>query len=397
MKKLIPIILGLAVLLTATAGTGIVRAEDQSLEVSVIGGKMIVTVGGDFEDKDWIGIYKEGESVDPNNGGIASLVWWYVNEMPDTVTLPDDANALKHNRLGEFIADGNIVPGTYTVMALANDGYELIDDIDPVTVNVEAPEADLSVDYDASSYEGMEFQQIYWNGNKLNDYAGGESPLSALGKSLDPEGRFSYDAGSGISLGLEGWVGFDQEIVAFGSIVNDDVTWSDAFDLGSDSTIKAEDKGGRFAKRFKVDIDVSQLTGDYTAGVIAALADGTMVKFNSSASPEKNTFISFTCIQPAPVETATPEPTAEPTQLPATAEPTAAPTDAPATENGGATSDHQAATDVHDNGGNDNSGDNNEVPGKKGLGTGAIIGIVCGAVVLAAAIIAGVIIAKKKK
>lgn len=589
MKKLIPVILGIVVLLTAMAGTGIARAEDQSLEVSVIDGKMIVTVSGDFGGTDWIGIYKEGESADPNNGGIASLVWWYVNEMKNTVTLPDDVKSIRNNRIDEFIADGKIISGSYTVICMADDGYELKDGMDPVTVNIEAPEADSAIDYDASSFAGIEFQQIYWNGNKFNNYEGGETPLAALGNVLNPEGRVEDRGGSGTSLGFEGWVGFDQQIVAFGSIVNDTVIWNDEFDLGTNDAIKAEEKGGKYAKQFRVDIDISKATGNYTAGVVVALADGTVVKLNSSANPEDSTFVSFigpdpidtdlhietgddvdkvpgailifdeedkytpfldephdipsieydaerkcfvvtmensydpyfsfsfsklvyedemeeldaddykvislgvrydyklgprgqffyqtssfpgyseaqsfhihytdtddyqnvyidlrnaenwsgtigglrldpltACLEHCeyeiyyvgffktmagavefgenwenamkngtelgPVATASPKPTAEPTQVPATAEPTAeptaAPTDDPNGQAGEATNEPQQATDKPQD------GDNDHASGKKGLGTGAIIGIICGAAVVAGAIAAGIVVAKKKK
>ncbi len=589
MKKVIIVLLGICMIMTAIAGTRTVRAADYSLEVSVLDGKMIIDADGDFGDKDWIGIYKQGESPDPNNGGVGSIVWWYINEFPDTVTIPDDVDSLtKNERFGEFIVDGKIVPGAYSVIAMENDGYNMIGELEPVTVNIESSEAENAVDYDASSYEGMEFQQIYWNGIKFNNYEGGESPLTALGTILTPDGVVDDAGGSGVSLGLAGWVGFDQEIVAFGSIVNGNITWNDAFDLGTNDTIKAEDKGGKYAKQFKVDIDISTIYGNYTAGVVAGLADGTTVKLNSTSNPENNTFISFigpvpataefeietgddvdkvpgallifdeedkyspfiegqndipsieydaerkcfvvtmeesydpfftfsfpklvleeemdelyaddykvislgvrfnsqlgtkgqffyqtsdfpgysepqsfhinyaktndyqnvyidlrdaenwsgtigglrldplaSCLEHceyeiyyvgffktaagavefgenwenamkngtelAPVATASPKPTTAPTQVPATAEPTAAPTEAP-TESADKTSEPQPATDAPDNGGKDNSGDNTS--GKKGLGTGAIIGIVCGAVVLAAAIAAGVIVAKKKK
>ncbi len=151
----------------------------------------------------------------------------------------------------------------------------------------------LTADYDESSVVGSEFQQIYWNGVKFNNYEGGETPLAALKTILNGDGRVDDAGGSGASLGLEGWVGFDKEIVEFGAVVNDTISWSKDFDKGSDSAITAADKGGQNAKYYKVDVDITKMTGYYSIGVAAKLADGTVVKLNSKANEELNTFILF--------------------------------------------------------------------------------------------------------
>ena len=290
MKRFFLIILGIAVVLSGMYGFNTARAEDRSMEVSVIDGKIIVTSSGDFGIKDWIGIYKPGEGPGTET---ASLVWWYTGGNGGTVTLPDDVSRIYNNRLDEFISDGKIIPGEYKIFALADDGYELIEEISPVEITVGPAEADIAIDYDASSFIGSEFRQIYWNGEKFNNYEGGEKPAVALAGILNADGKVDDAGGTGVKLGLAGWVGFEQDIVAFGSIVNDAVIWSDAFDKGTDNDIKSEDKGGRFARKYEVEIDLSKLTGEYTAGVIVALSDGTLVKLNSTASPAENTFISF--------------------------------------------------------------------------------------------------------
>ncbi|MBO4325936.1 MAG: hypothetical protein J5950_01540 [Clostridia bacterium] len=293
MKKTISMILAAAMALTAVLGMLSVQAESRSMDVSVVGGKIIITAEGEFGEKDWIGIYKQGESADPSNGGVGSIVWWYIGTNGGTVTFPDDKDKVSENRIEEFIDGGRILPGQYKVIAMENDGYTQIADIDPVEVTVEPAEADVAIDYDASLYIGSEFTQIRWNGANFNNYEGGESPLTALKTVLQSDGKVHDEGGTGLKLGLSGWVGFEQDIVAFGSIVNSTVIWDDAFDKGSDSSIRSDEKGGRFAKKYDVEIDISTQTGNYTAGVVVALADGTIVKLNSAADPELSTFISF--------------------------------------------------------------------------------------------------------
>ncbi|MBR7077426.1 MAG: hypothetical protein IKI41_01630, partial [Clostridia bacterium] len=60
-----------------------------------------------------------------------------------------------------------------------------------------------------------------------------------------------------------------------------------AFDKG------AKSDHGEFAKQFSVTVDISKYVNDYEVGVCAKLADGTVVLLNSTAAPEKNTFIKF--------------------------------------------------------------------------------------------------------
>lgn len=156
---------------------------------------------------------------------------------------------------------------------------------------------EIVIDYDAGPYVGSEFRQIYWNGFAFNNYEGGEAPWTALAPILTNDGYVDDRGGSGQTLGLEGWVGFDQAITAFGAMINGDIEWDESFDKGSSAEIKSDDKGGRYAKFYSVNIDISKARNRYTAGVAVALADGTVVKLNSTDYPEANTFISFLGIE----------------------------------------------------------------------------------------------------
>ena len=122
-------------------------AENPGLTVESEPGKMKIKLEGEFGEKDWIGVYKNGEKTDPDNGGIVSLVWWYVGTNGCEVELPSDSPDVFYNRPAEFILDGNIIPGDYTVMVLADDGYQLKEgytgyDITVKSSIVEDPDAD---------------------------------------------------------------------------------------------------------------------------------------------------------------------------------------------------------------------------------------------------------------
>lgn len=162
----------------------------------------------------------------------------------------------------------------------------------PALAAENTPSEEQTADYDQSSPVGSEFRQIYWNKVKFNNFEDGESPLTALSNILT-NGKVDDRGGSGFELGLEGWAGFASEITAFGYAVNDEITWNDSFDKGADDAITAADKGGQYAKYYSVTVDISNLSGEYTVGVAARLADGRAVLLNSSADPELNTFISF--------------------------------------------------------------------------------------------------------
>ena len=403
MKRIITLLLCAAMLLSL----GMISSSAEfEMGVGITDEGFIVEVSGEFGEKDWIGLYKVGEQYGTGDGCVASIIWWYVNEISGDLSFPEDVSKVYQNRLGDLVQDGEIVPGEYVLYCFVDDGYELLNEYAYCQFDIHEQDYKLAIDYDASSFAGSEFQQIYWNGAKFNNYEVGESPLTAL-KTVLTNGEYVDDrGGNGKSLGLEGWVGFDQNIEAFGVMINNDIIWDDAFSLGTDNAIKAEDKGGQYAEYYRVTADISRQYGEYTVGVVAALADGTIVKLNSS-NEELNTFISFAGPEePSPVVTgtATTEPIATAdnpvtdvpaTDIPATEVPA---TDAPVVTNVPATDvpATDAATDVPATEANATGGetkDNNS----SGLSAGAIIGIIAGAVVVIGAVAAAVVIGRKKK
>ena len=80
----------------------------------------------------WVGLYKKGETYDPNAGGVKSIFWYYLADTAVTVTNP--MNILKardeNDRGGEYIA------GEYTVVLFAGDNYNVYSTVD-ITVTRE--------------------------------------------------------------------------------------------------------------------------------------------------------------------------------------------------------------------------------------------------------------------
>lgn len=105
------------------------------------GESIYVTVNPDAyaaSEKDWVGLYKKGEQQDPDNGGAFSIYWYYISELGNQVDINGRTNPAVRNENGR---DSEFVPGEYSVVLLANDGYSVIASVD-ITITEE--EIDLS-------------------------------------------------------------------------------------------------------------------------------------------------------------------------------------------------------------------------------------------------------------
>ena len=91
---------------------------------------LVSAIGG---GSDWVGIYKKGETYDPNAGGSYSIFWYYISEQSQK-----DVNILatrnENGRSGEFVA------GEYTISLFTNDSYTSIATVD-ITVTTELDES----------------------------------------------------------------------------------------------------------------------------------------------------------------------------------------------------------------------------------------------------------------
>jgi hypothetical protein len=122
-----------------------VFADDEMLAIEVTDDELIVTVTGDFGYTDWIGFYPED-----HDGYQGSTIWWYVGDEGGEWTLPDDDYVVQRNTPGVFDEYG-LVPGRYFVILLANDGYEPIDDMEPIYFEIKDPNAATEAPTEAST------------------------------------------------------------------------------------------------------------------------------------------------------------------------------------------------------------------------------------------------------
>ncbi len=108
-------------------------AEDELLTIEIKDGELIVTIDGDFGPTDWIGFYPED-----HEGYNDSTIWWYIGGGDYTWSLPDEEYIVQRNTEGVFNEDG-LIPGKYFAILLANDGYEPIDDMEPIYFEIKDP------------------------------------------------------------------------------------------------------------------------------------------------------------------------------------------------------------------------------------------------------------------
>ena len=88
MKKKLLVFLTIFALVLSMTSLLVQAAEDAEVPVTVNeDGTVTVTATGTFDENDWVGIYKQGDTIDPENGGVTSLVWWYLRE-GEEITYP---------------------------------------------------------------------------------------------------------------------------------------------------------------------------------------------------------------------------------------------------------------------------------------------------------------------
>ena len=155
------------------------------------GEPIYVTVNTDAyeaSDLDWVGLYKKGESVDPNNGGVVSIYWYYVGDFDATVDINWRTNPAVKN---DNSRDPEFGPGEYSVVLLANDGYGVIASVD---ITITADEIDL----DGNTYALEINGEAVEDGEKLTFTMGDEIVLKPTVEGMAGSGWIGvYIAGYG--------------------------------------------------------------------------------------------------------------------------------------------------------------------------------------------------------
>lgn len=152
-KKIMALILVAALAISAMSILAVQAAA--GLEVTVDGSNVTFKVNAATADKDWIGVYKVGETYGPEKdgdgnatGNVTSILWWYPNSA-DTKTIAWPADKAKadattsetsaKNRPADINEDFTLKPGKYYAVLLANDGYELVAGTEKVEFEIKEP------------------------------------------------------------------------------------------------------------------------------------------------------------------------------------------------------------------------------------------------------------------
>ena len=111
----------------------IVRANKSTYSV---GEDIIVRASG--TDKDWVGIYKVGETP---SGTVNSYFWYYVN---DAAHIPGKPTIIQNNQSN---SRASVLPeGQYVLILMENNGYNIISKSETITIESSGEAANCSID-----------------------------------------------------------------------------------------------------------------------------------------------------------------------------------------------------------------------------------------------------------
>lgn len=146
MKKKLLVFLTIFALVLSMTSLLVQAAEDAEVTVTVNeDGTVTVTATGTFDENDWVGIYKQGDTIDPENGGVTSLVWWYLRE-GEEITYPGENEGItveSSNRVAELTAGAGsaLAPGDYYAVVLGGESsYEVFSEEFEFTIPEETEE-----------------------------------------------------------------------------------------------------------------------------------------------------------------------------------------------------------------------------------------------------------------
>ncbi len=197
MKKLIARILLACMLLSVLAvlpalPTGAAESRLSTDKTTyTVGEPILVTATG--SNADWVGLYQAGDAYDPNNGGIASIYWYYVSRDGNTSGDAKNIYRAEYNNLDgrpEFSA--KVPAGEYKIALMENDGYSVLEEVFITIVEGEAPAEPDTPDTPAVPEDGewtpTEEKPIVTD---RTEYRVGEDILvRALGSGLDWVGLY---------------------------------------------------------------------------------------------------------------------------------------------------------------------------------------------------------------
>ena len=141
--------------------------------------------------------------------------------------------------------------------------------------------------YTMRGNEPWSFDTVYLNSNMYFEQDGGAADkLAAINNTI----TINYGADH-YELHERGWIGFTQEIAAFGYYIEGvtPIIYDDSFITRLDASDPVKGAGGEFAERFEIKANLAELTyGNYTVAIVAKLADGTVVVMYETIVEIKN-------------------------------------------------------------------------------------------------------------
>lgn len=189
MKKIVAWFVALLFVVTTVVSALPVMAQESVLTLDKSeyfeGEDILVTATG--SGKDWVGLYLRGDTYDPNQGGVTSILWYYVadegNVSGQTKNIRD-AERKNANREDYY----DIPAGAYTMALFANDGYTVLASVDfDVKVKPVEPTEDMPILTDKSKYEEGEPILVNalgkdhdWVGLYLKDEVAGPDSVNSI-------------------------------------------------------------------------------------------------------------------------------------------------------------------------------------------------------------------------
>lgn len=166
--------------------------------------------------------------------------------------------------------------------------------------------ANTVIDYADADQFGMSLDSIFWN--YVNAFGSdGDSSARAKMDTFAENGVVDSTKYGGIALSYTGWVDFKQPVIGFGYMIDDQIVLAPGYSRANEDTLKGGVESifgagnADNVQRFFVTVPIGELTGTKTIGVVAQLADGTVVKLNSENGHERNTFFNLKFVDaPAP-------------------------------------------------------------------------------------------------
>ena len=141
--------------------------------------------------------------------------------------------------------------------------------------------------YTMRGNEPWSFDTVNLNGNMYFEQDGGAADkLAAINNTI----TINYGADH-YELHERGWIGFTQEIAAFGYYIEGvtPIIYDDSFITRLDASDPVKGAGGELAERFEIKANLAELTyGNYTVAIVAKLADGTVVVMYETIVEIKN-------------------------------------------------------------------------------------------------------------